>query len=289
MKKGLLGAIIFSLFTWSAFCGTFTDLGNMVNSVGGSKTVDVVESPIPDGRSLLPIVYRYTHDKVIKDEKILDTDSKFIKVNVINDTYDILTKLFFKAGIGVQCQEAEIIVKKVEGNYSVTTVTICTYAVDKNGKQNGDVIEGTAKKKNNFTKNVVSTLDELFKCSDDEYKHWEEMANADMGIQASVEKAPQNKIQKKRWYEEHFPVGKEIELNFYFVTIVESSKKGFAYELKGLLADSPETVVHFYTNKEEYVDKAEKTAFKIKGTITKVVYSPDTSPKFKMESIIIEE
>ena len=47
------------------------------------------------------------------------------------------------------------VVKKVEGNYSVTTVTFCTYAVDKNGKQNGDVVEGTAKKKNNFTKNVV--------------------------------------------------------------------------------------------------------------------------------------
>ncbi len=286
MKRGILSAFILALFSVNAFCGTFSDLGDMLSTTRG---VDSMESSIPEGRSLLPIVYHFTQESPIKGDKIIESRSKLITVNLYIDHYKILTRTIYKGGSGLHCQEAEYTVSKAGDKYSVNILRLVVFDINGSGQKVGEPYDDTTRKRTIFVKNVVSAVDEYFKCSDEDYKNWEEIANADEKIHPVVEKVPQNRLQKKRWYEEHFPVGKEIEMHFYFGTIIESKKKGYAYDLNGLLADSPETVVCFYTNNEEFVEKSEKTTFKIMGTITKVDFSPDTSPKFKMESIYIED
>lgn len=93
----------------------------------------------------------------------------------------------------------------------------------------GEPYEDTSRKRTIFVKNVASAIDEYFKSSDEEYKSWEEIANADASIHPVTESVPQNRLQKRRWYDEHYPIGKDSEFNFYFVTITEPVYYGDNY------------------------------------------------------------
>lgn len=100
MLKRFFVTVFFSLILTNAFCGSFSDLEEVLSSTRG---IDSLEISIPEGRSLLPVVYHFTQESPIKGDKIIESRSKFIKANVKFDYYKILTRTIYKGGSGLHC------------------------------------------------------------------------------------------------------------------------------------------------------------------------------------------
>lgn len=289
MKKLLFAAATCAAIMSNVFAGPFGDLGKTLSAFDSSAP-EAVEGNIPEGQDLLPIIYRYTHDEVAKGEKIIAATATLKVANPLEDAYEIETEEYFKYGIGNQCQASVFTVQKVDGKFQVVTTSVLTYSADKKCNKSGDPIAGSAKKMNAYSKNMVAVLEEMFsKTTGDEYKKWEEAAYSDLDIHRSVAKFAPNRIKAKKWYDSHPLEGKNIEIKFAASSIKESKKKGYSYELSGMLWGTIDTIVHFYCNNDEYADLKTGSAVTVKGKVSEIRYSPDHAREFRIEAINIVE
>lgn len=292
MKKTLLviGACIF--FISNVFAGPFGDIANNLNAIASSNATssDVFEGNIPEGQDLYPIIYRYTHDEIVKADKVVDAKIVLKKANLIEDEYQIGSQVYFKFGIGLQCQDSVFTVKKDGDKYKVITTKFETYNVDKKGKQSGDPITANIKTMNANSKNVITGIDNTFNnTKDDEYKHWEDLAYSDIKIQCNLGEQAPNRLKAKKWYTAHSLEGKDVELNFTFIDIKETKKTGYAYEVAGLLVGNPEVLIYFYSNNDDFIDVKSETVVPIKGKVSSVKYSGEYEVDYKIKAIMIDE
>lgn len=289
MKKTIFSAAVCAVITSNVFAGPFGDLGKTLNAFDSSAP-EVVEGNIPEGQDLLPIIYRYTHDEVVLGEKIIAATVTLNVANPLEDVYEIESEEYFKYGIGNQCQASVYTVKKVDGKFQVVTSSVLTYSADKKCNKTGEPIAGSAKKMNANSKNVVAALEEMFgKTKDDEYKKWEEAVYSDVDIYRSAAKFAPNRIKAKKWYDSHPLEGKTVEIKFAASGIKESKKQGYSYELSGMLWGTIDTIVHFYSNNDEYADLKTGSAVTVKGKVSEVRYSPERAREFRIEAIHVAE
>lgn len=289
MKKKLLFVCAFFILTCSIFAGPFGNLASNLNSLNSSD-IKAEEGTIPMGKELFPIVYRYVNDVHEKTGKVVDMKVVLDRANVIENEYIISTYLYFKAGIGYQCQKSVIIVNGDGNKFSVLTNSLVNYNVNKKGEQSGDIIDAAKKSYNVNSKNYVSMIESYFSAtSDEDYKKWEEAGYSDLLIQCKVGEQSPNRLKAKKWYNSHPLIEKETSINFYFSDIKESKKAGYDYELSGLYANNLEVLVCIYTNNDEYIDTKEGTVLHITGKITDVKYSGEYEKDYKIKSICIEE
>lgn len=273
----------------SIFAGPFGDLAKTINSFD-SGAADTFEGNIPEGQDLFPIIYRYTHDEIQKTDKILDASVTLKEANVLENVYTVHTALYFKFGIGYQCQET-ICKISAEGNkFKVVTTYMANFNVDKNGKRNGDVIPAATKSMNINSQNVVTDIKKNFSITKGEvYDYWADLGYSDLSIQINVGNYASNKLKAKKWYEKHSLENKKISLNLMFIDINESTIDGHAYRLSGLFASDPEIQVSFYTNDDKFLDAKTKTVFEITGTVKKVDYSSQLTNEYKIRGLELFE
>lgn len=273
----------------SIFAGPFGDLAKTINSFD-SGAADTFEGNIPEGQDLFPIIYRYTHDEIQKSDKIVDAAVTLKEANVLENAYTVHTALYFKFGIGYQCQET-IFKISAEGNkFKVVTTYMVNFNVDKNGKRTGNDIPAATKSMNINSQNVVADIEKSFSTTKGEvYDHWADLGYSDLSIQIDVGKYASNKLKAKKWYEKHSLESKKITLNFMFMDINESSSDGPAYRLSGLLAGAPEVLVSFYTDDDKFLDAKNGATYEITGTVKKVEYSSQLTNEYKIRSLEIVE
>lgn len=289
MKKTIFYAVFIAAIMSNVFAGPFGDLGKSLNAFDSSSP-EAEEGNIPEGQNLLPIIYRYTHDEVGKVEKVIASTATLKVANPLEDAYEIETEEYFKYGIGNQCQVSVFTVKKVDGKFQVVTTSVFTYSADKKCNKSGEPIAGSAKKMNAYSKSMVAVLEEVFSMTTgDEYTKWEEAAYSDLEIYRSVAKFAPNRIKAKKWYDSHPLEGKTIEIKFAASSIKESKKKGYSYELSGMLWGTIDTIVHFYSNNDDYADLKNGSAVTVKGRVSEIRYSPDHAREFRIEAINVEE
>ena len=273
----------------SIFAGPFGDLAKTINSFD-SGAADTFEGNIPEGQDLFPIIYRYTHDEIQKTDKIVDASVTLKEANVLENVYTVHTAIYFKFGIGYQCQEA-IFKISAEGNkFKVVTTYMANFNVDKNGKRKGDVIQAATKSMNINSKNVVTDIEKIFSTTKGEvYDYWADLGYSDLSIQINVGKYASNKLKAKKWYEKHSLENKKLDFQILFVDINESTLDGPVYRLSGLLIDEPEVLVYFYTDDDKYIDAKVNEILKLTGTVTKVEFSSQLSTEYKIKSLEVVE
>lgn len=273
----------------SIFAGPFGDLAKTINSFD-SGAADTFEGNIPEGQDLFPIIYRYTHDEIQKTDKIVDASVTLKEANVLENVYTVHTAIYFKFGIGYQCQEA-IFKISAEGNkFKVVTTYMANFNVDKNGKRKGDVIQAATKSMNINSKNVVTDIEKIFSTTKGEvYDYWADLGYSDLSIQINVGKYASNKLKAKKWYEKHSLENKKLDFQILFVDINESTLDGPVYRLSGLLIDEPEVLVYFYTDDDKYIDAKVNETLKLTGTVTKVEFSSQLSTEYKIKSLEVVE
>lgn len=273
----------------SIFAGPFGDLAKTINSFD-SGAADTFEGNIPGGQDLFPIIYRYTHDEIQKNDKIVDASVTLKEANVLENAYTVQTAIYFKFGIGYQCQET-IFKISAEGNkFKVVTTYMANFNVDKNGKRNGDIFPAATKSMNINSKNVVTDIEKIFSITKGEvYDHWADLGYSDLSIQIDVGKYASNKLKAKKWYEKHSLENKKLDFQILFVDINESTLDGPVYRLSGLLIDEPEVLVYFYTDDDKYIDAKVNETLKLTGTVTKVEFSSQLSTEYKIKSLEVVE
>lgn len=291
MKK-IIGLFIGLCLVSNVFAASsgFGDLTKNLKALDGTK-VETLTGEIPEGRELFPILYQYVHLKPdLTGTKTVALKCELTKADVINNDYEYNYKIYYKAGFGIQCQEADITVTSENNNFTLGTKKFVSYNCDSNLKRTGDVMEMAKKSMNANTKSHFDAIkSNLSSISDEEYQSCSEKAYSDFQIQLDVSKYAANRLKAKKWYEKHPLEGKEVEIPFMFTSIKESKVEGYEYELSGMVGIIDAVLIYVLSNNDDYVDTKDETVIIAKGIVKSVTYSNEYDVDYKIKYIVIEE
>ncbi|MBR5096014.1 MAG: hypothetical protein IK094_02780, partial [Treponema sp.] len=170
MKKIIGVAFAFVVAASALFAGPFGDLAKGIGSLDMSKTEPAV-GKLPDGRDVLPVIFKYANDDSTPDKRVIDSYVKFTDMNPVDKEYSFVQGVVFKFGVALQKQESEVTVKQEGGGFSVVTLSMITVNVDKNGNETGKPVSNPTSTLNKNSKNIAGDIEKMAKAlSDDEYK-----------------------------------------------------------------------------------------------------------------------
>ena len=300
MKKTLkLAVTILSAFVLGSplFAGP---LGGLGKSLLGSDEAKPASGTLPSDVELLPVVWNLLYAKPAEGDKTIRQIKKFDKLDVINNNYEFTQVLIYKFGLGLQGQESKL---KITGNgnsFTVETLDMRTYSVDKEGKKiipKNSTKDSEQNPKSSWTKNSANIAKELGERAEalkkDGYAEWLEKSTYNLTVYAAVGRFSANKLKAKKWYGSHPIKGKKVEnVTFYVSNIDESKKEGYAYMLTGMSVlnkaeDTP--LVTVYSNNDAYIDLKDDQFIEISGTVDEVGFSGDYEKDYKVTSIVITE
>lgn len=290
MKKIL--CVLAAIAGLTMYVNAKSAFGGLEKLAGGKNEAAVGE--IPDGREVFPVIWKYTHsDLTGGDAKVISANANIKRVNVIDNQYTFGLKIIFKFGIGLQCQESNIVVTVDGKSFIVNTERMVTYNVDKNGKRTSDPLDNAAKSLAQNSVNIKNDLEkDLKELSEDDYQKWYNSAFYDIDVQAEISNYAANKLKAKRWYQAHPIEGKDVEFDFFFTSIDESKEPGYAYKLSGMVGFDPEKSIlcYFFSNDDKYLDTQDNQFIHVKGNVKKVSYSDsDFYQEYKILSFVVQE
>lgn len=296
MKK-VIAVALAAFMSVSVFAGP---LGNLGKSLLSSDEAKPATGTLPDNVELLPVVWNLLYAEPAEGDKTTRQIKNFGKLDVINNEYLFTQVLIYKFGFGLQGQETKIKITGSENNFTVETLDMRTYNVDKNGKKvisKNSSRDSEQNPKSSWTKNSANVAKELEEraaaLKKDGYEQWLEKATYNLTVYAAVGRFSANRLKAKKWYGEHPIEGKKIEkLSFYVSNIDESKKAGYAYKLEGMSVlnkaeDMP--LITVYSNNDAYIDLKDDQFIEISGTVEKVNFSSDFEKDYKVKSIDITE
>ena len=132
MKKKVCSILIAGFVLCSAFSSPFKELSDNIAALDATKN-DVVTESIKDGMDILPILWRQANYTKMESKTLIDYSLKFQNYNPIDNVYQLKQKMVYKFGIGLQCQEADMVVSQEGSEISVITRSLVVYSVDKDG------------------------------------------------------------------------------------------------------------------------------------------------------------
>lgn len=292
MKKSLkvvLSALAVLFIGSAAFAGPLGNLGKSMLSTDAKPATGT----LPDNVELLPVIWNLLYGDQTEGSKVVRKIEGFKKLDVINNEYEFAQLLIYKFGLTLQGQESFIRIKGNGNSFTVETLGMTTYGVDKYGKK---TTKGEENSKSSWSKNsanIVKEIDERVKTlQKDGYDEWLEKATYNLTVYAAVGRFSANKLKAKKWYGAHPLEGKKVEkVPFYVHDIDESKKDGYSYMIKGFSVlnkaeDTP--LITIYTNNDAYIDLKDDQFIEISGTVEKVNFS-DLGTDYKVSAITIIE
>ncbi|MBR1403181.1 MAG: hypothetical protein IJ558_03280 [Treponema sp.] len=300
MKKTLkmVAAVLSAIILESAVSAA--PLGGLGKSLLGSDEAKPATGTLPADAELLPVVWNFLYAKPAEGDKTIRQIKKFDKLDVINNDYEFTQVLIYKFGLGLQGQESKLKITGTGNSFTVETLDMRTYNVDKDGKKltsKNSTRDTEQNPKSSWTKNSANIAKELEEraatLKKDGYDEWLEKATYNLTVYAAVGRFSANRLKAKKWYGEHPIEGKKLEnVPFYVSNIDESKKAGYAYMLKGMSVlnkaeDTP--LVTVYSNNDAYIDLKDDQFIEISGTIEKVDFSGDYDKDYKVTAIVITE
>lgn len=293
MKKSL--KLVLSVLA-AVFIGTHAfagSLGGLGKSLLGSNDAKPATGTLPADTELLPVVWNLLYAKPEEGDKTIRKIKNFSKLDVINNEYVFTQVLIFKFGLGLQGQETKLKITGDGNSFTVETLAMETYSVDKKGEQ---TTTGNENPKSSWTKNSANVVKELEEraaaLKKEGYDEWLEKATYNLTVYAAVGRFSANKLKAKKWYGAHPLEGKKVEkVPFYVQDIDESKKDGYSYMIKGMSVlnkaeDTP--LITIYTNNDAYIDLKDDQFIEISGTVEKVNFS-DLGTDYKVSAITIIE
>lgn len=288
MKK-IISLMVFLGLGASLFAASsgFGSLSKSLKALDSTK-VTAASAELAEGRELFPIVWKWTHDEIGTNDKVVAAKYYLTEMNVFDDCYQISTKVYMKGMLGqLVCQESVLDITMENKSVSVLTKEMFEYNCDKKYNRTGDKIEEQKSTMNAQAKSFAEGFAEASKnLSEDEYNKWYEAAYYNIDTQLNASQYAANKLKAKKWYEKHSLVGKSIEVPIVFTDIRESKGKGFEYEIGGLYGLTPITVL---SNNDNYVDVKSESSITVKGIVKDVSYSGDFDSLYRIKWITIEE
>ena len=301
MKKSLkIVLTLLSAFVLESavFAGPLGGLGKTLLS--SSDEAKPATGTLPSDVELLPVIWNYLYAKPAEDDKTVRQIKDFAKLDVINNSYEFTQVLIYKFGLVLQAQETKLKISGEGNSFTVETLDMRTYNVDKNGKKvtsKNSARESEQNPKSSWTKNSANVVKELEERASNlkksGYEEWLEKATYNFTVYSAVGRFAANKLKAKKWYNEHPFEGKKVEkMSFYVSDIDESKKPSYAYMLKGMSVlnkaeDTP--LVTVYSNNDAYIDLKDNQFIEISGTVDSVSFKEDYKNNYIVSGITIVE
>ena len=290
--KRLFGFAAAILMTASAlFAGPFGDLADNINSFD-PNSVEAVKGTLPNGRDILPLLWKYAASEADPAHKVLAFDVQFKGINPIDNDYAFVQEVTFKFG-GLQKQVSKVLVSQEGQDFFVKTVSLKTYNVDSEGKPKDAGVANSKKSCNVNSKNIVGDLVKISReLKDDDYKKLAVDAYSSLTVQVAVGETAINKLKAKKWYSSHSMEGQNTTGRILVANVDESKRDGYAYMIQGVgfgVAIPEKTVVNFFTNNDDLIDVKAGNVLKISGKAVKVEYNDNGVGSYYISSIIVEE
>lgn len=233
MKKIIGVAFAFVVAASALFAGPFSDLAKGIGSLDMSKSEPAV-GKLPDGRDVLPVIFKYANDDSTPDKRVIDSYVKFTDMNPVDKEYSFVQGVVFKFGIALQKQESEVTVKQEGGGFSVVTLSMITVNVDKNGNETGKPVSNPTSTLNKNSKNIAGDIEKMAKAlSDDEYKERFNQAVTSPFVLYGV--AKKSALVFKKFIKDNEIIGRKISEKIIVTKVDEapSSAKGYSYFVSG--------------------------------------------------------
>ncbi len=288
--KRLFGFVVAAMIASSVFAGPFSDLGNTLSSLDSSQTAEI-SGKLPEGRDILPILWKYAFEEQVYTKTVLGFFVVFKSMNPTENVYVFDQAVVFKFGVGLQRQDSRVVVKQNGQTFTVQTKGMSTYNVDSEGNRKTSPVQNPPKSCNANSKNIAGELEKNAKSlSADDYKKWSDEAYYNLLTQTATAATATNKLKAKKWYSTYNMEDQRIKGRILVGNIDESKKQGFAYMVQGIAmeVDVPkDTIVNFYTNNDSFVDAKAGDILEISGVCKEVKFLE--LPKFCIGSVIVEE
>lgn len=285
MKKKVCSILIAGFVLCSAFSSPFKELSDNIAALDATKN-DVVTESIKDGMDILPILWRQANYTKMESKTLIDYSLKFQNYNPIDNVYQLKQKMVYKFGIGLQCQEADMVVSQEGSEISVITRSLVVYSVDKDGNAKTSPSVMMKKSHTENSKNFLITFKNLAeKTTDEDYQLLSDECYSNLYVQFAMEKAP-NKLQAKLWCKKHPLENKKIKWTLHEASVDESDKEGYAYKVLGLIYDIS---VFYYTNDDSFVNLKKGQDVEISGTVLKAIYTDDFSTYYRVKYVDVVE
>ena len=282
MKKNYVVLFtVLALFSSSLFAGPFSNLANSINALTDNGEVDVVALPLVEGRSILPAIYKFTHeDRVVDGKKILKEEVSLTSINAYDNSYEVKYSLTYKFGLFTQKQDSKVIINSDEKNIYVSTLSLVNYSVDRRGRATGDSAKMNRSSCRTNSENIINeVMYILTNFSDEEYELYKEKAIYDLDFYSSINEHCPNTLKAKKWHKENDGIDKLFTIPLMTVAKVDlSDKDGFEYKISGcyLVPSNDSSLksinITFYTNNDKYIEMNEGDNISFRGIAKKLTF-----------------
>ncbi len=289
-----------ALLSLNVFADDFTkslhNISKTINALDGTKATPATGT-IPAGKDIFPIVWKYAYNEPTLEKGVLAFQAEIKSIDLYNKSYEMVQRVYYKFGIGLQCQESFFTVQQEDVNVSVLTTKMHTFGVDRNLKRTN---EPYASQPKSLVVNSQNILNDMVKDAETleeaKYNEWADKCYTNLSVQQLAGATAGNKLKAKKWFEAHPIEGKSIQSEFAFKNLAESDKEGYSYKITGSYmsmngVDISLILATIYSNDDKCMDFKEGQKISVSGKITKVNYSgtSEFSTKYEISSIVIEE
>ena len=297
MKKKFLGLSILVLLAMNLYGGAFSDLANSINAITDSGEVEFVECKLPNGREIFPVVWNFTNCELqSEDKKVLSQEAELAGINLFNKAYKINYAIVFKFGLGIQRQEAVLLVNEDEGNFYVGTESLVVYNVNRKGEKTSGGSNMSASSRKAVAKQISESLNLLGKgLSDEDYAATADKAIYNLETFSSINATAKNALIAKKWHKEHDGKDKIFSVSSMGISKVDlSDKKDFEYKITGFyfiggkdVLDVNTVFINFYTNDDKYAELSEKDTVSVSGVVDKISFDDLLRPPYGITGITL--
>ncbi|MCR5402131.1 MAG: hypothetical protein K6E78_11140 [Treponema sp.] len=297
MKK-IVTVFMAAIFCFGSFADDFTktlhNFSKTINAFDNTKASPVTES-IPEGKDIFPLLWKYAFNEPVLEKNVIAFKAEIKSMDLFQKNFDMVQRVYYKYGIGLQCQESYFTVSQEDANISVLTTKMQVYGVDKNLKRINEPYDNQPKSlvvnSSNILKDLVNDAKNL---DDGEYQKWSDLCYSDLTVQQLAGFSAGNQLKAKKWYQAHSIEGKNISENFTFADLKESDREGYEYKLSAIFLNVQGTsmnniMVTVYSNNDKYMDLKDGQTISVSGKVTKVIYSGEYSSSHVIHSLEIEE
>ena len=291
MKK-IVGLVMAMLLSSVLFAGPFGDLSKTLNALSSAKS-EAVSGILPEGRELLPVVWKYVYDEPLLVDKVEKVILRMVKMNPIDNEYIFEQDVVFKSFGGHRMQSAQVSATQNGQQFTVTTLKMTACTVDGYLKPIGERTEIAAKSQTQNSKNIAGEIEKSAKeLSEEDYQKWAESAFCSLDVQAAVAVTATNKLKAKKWFSAHSLEGKKTSGSIFVSGVDESKREGYSYKVTGVahVGEEGKINVEFHTNDDRYADVESTQTVRISGKVAKVTYTSDYGARpYGVSGVIVEE
>ena len=222
MKK-IVTVFMAALFCLGAFADDFTktlhNFSKTINAFDSTKASPVTGT-IPEGREVFPLLWKYAYNEPVLEKNVIAFKAEIKSIDVHQKSFDMLQRVYFKFGIGLQCQESYFTVSQEASNVSVLTTKMQVFGVDKNLKRINDPYDSQPKSLVTNSTNILNDLvNDAKNLDESEYQKWFDLCYSDLTVQQIAGVSAGNQLKAKKWYRAHSIEGKNILSDFTFADL----------------------------------------------------------------------